>query len=147
MKMVVCSKFYLQRFDYTLATFVQDLTAINYQTFPSLPVDFVLGPKNESLLQLYDRWRSWADPKVCCDFSFHVAVTWWSEQVSREMEILVREKGVNSFKMFQAYRDVFMIRDDEMYHAFTRCKELGALAQVHAENGDLIAEVSSLSGQ
>ena len=34
-----------------------------------------------------------------------------------------------------------------MYHAFTRCKELGALAQVHAENGDLIAEVSSLSGQ
>jgi len=93
MKMVVCSKFYLQRFDYTLATFVQDLTAINYQTFPSLPVDFVLGPKNESLLQLYDRWRSWADPKVCCDFSFHVAVTWWSEQVSREMEILVREKG------------------------------------------------------
>jgi len=53
----------------------------------------VLGPKNESLLQLYDRWRSWADPKVCCDFSFHVAVTWWSEQVSREMEILVREKG------------------------------------------------------
>ena len=45
-------------------------------------VDFVLGPKNESLLQMYDRWRGWADPKVCCDYSFHVAVTWWSPQVS-----------------------------------------------------------------
>lgn len=28
-----------------------------------------------------------------------------------------------------------------MYHAFKQCKQLGALAQVHAENGDLIVEV------
>jgi dihydropyrimidinase len=63
---------------------------------------------------MYDRWRGWADPKVCCDYSFHVAVTWWSEQVREEMEVLVREKGVNSFKMFLAYKDVFMLRDDEV---------------------------------
>lgn len=84
----------------------------------SFTVDFVLGPKNESLLQMYDRWRGWADPKVCCDYSFHVAVTWWSEQVREEMEVLVREKGVNSFKMFLAYKDVFMLRDDEV-HLYT----------------------------
>jgi hypothetical protein len=64
---------------------------------------------------MYDRWRGWADPKVCCDYSFHVAVTWWSEQVREEMEVLVREKGVNSFKMFLAYKDVFMLRDDEVH--------------------------------
>ena len=58
-----------------------------------LLVDFVLGPKNESLLQCYDKWRGWADPKVCCDYSFHVAVTWWNEQVSKEMDVLVKEKG------------------------------------------------------
>ena len=56
-------------------------------------VDFVLGPKNESLLQMYDRWRGWADPKVCCDYSLHVGVTWWGEQVKEEMGVLVREKG------------------------------------------------------
>ena len=28
-----------------------------------------------------------------------------------------------------------------MYHAFCKIKELKALAQVHAENGDVIAEV------
>lgn len=59
------------------------------------------------------------------------------------METLARERGVNSFKMFMAYKDVFMLRDDELYAVFAHCKDLGAIAQVHAENGDLIAEVRS----
>lgn len=43
--------------------------------------------------------------------------------------------------MFLAYKDVFMLDDSELYATFKRCKELGALAMVHAENGHLIAEV------
>lgn len=50
--------------------------------------------------------------------------------------------GINSFKMFLAYKDVFMLNDDELYESFKRIKELGALGMVHAENGHLIAEVS-----
>eukprot|EP01087_Luapelamoeba_hula_P001628 TRINITY_DN1134_c0_g1_i1.p1 TRINITY_DN1134_c0_g1~~TRINITY_DN1134_c0_g1_i1.p1 ORF type:complete len:504 (-),score=81.12 TRINITY_DN1134_c0_g1_i1:70-1581(-) len=103
-------------------------------------IDFVIPQKGQSLLAAYDQWREWAKPKVHCDYSFHVAVTWWSPQVSEEMGVLTRERGVNSFKMFMAYKNVFMLRDDEMLEAFGRCKELGALAQVHAENGDLIHE-------
>ncbi len=63
-------------------------------------------------------------------------------QVKEEMQTLTKEKGINSFKMFMAYKDVFMLQDSELYASFSRCKELGAIAQVHAENGDLIAEVS-----
>lgn len=62
-------------------------------------------------------------------------------QVKEEMQTLTQEKGINSFKMFMAYKDVFMLQDSELYAAFSRCKEVGAIAQVHAENGDLIAEV------
>ncbi|CAI5662828.1 unnamed protein product [Oreochromis niloticus] len=103
-------------------------------------LDFVIPQKGKSLLEAHDRWREMADPKVCCDYSLHVAVTWWSDKVKKEMETLAREKGVNSFKMFMAYKDVFMLQDSELYAAFAQCKEVGAIAQVHAENGDLIAE-------
>ncbi|KAI4539636.1 hypothetical protein MG293_010031 [Ovis ammon polii] len=103
-------------------------------------MDFAIPHKGHSLIEAFDTWRSWADPKVCCDYSLHVAVTWWSDQVKEEMKILTQDKGVNSFKMFMAYKDVYMVRDVELYEAFSRCKEIGAIAQVHAENGDLIAE-------
>ena len=40
----------------------------------------------------------WADAKVNCDYSLHVAVTWWSDKVSEEMGILCKEKGRKIFK-------------------------------------------------
>ena len=57
-------------------------------------VDFVLDQRGMSLLEAYDKWRGWADEKVCCDYGLHVGVTWWGDQVSREMETLTKEKGV-----------------------------------------------------
>ena len=92
-------------------------------------IDFVIPSKGESLLVAYDKWRKWADEKVNCDYSLHVAVTWWSDQVAKEMEILSKEKGVNSYKMFMAYKGVFMLQDNEMIQTFQKCKEIGALAQ------------------
>ena len=44
-------------------------------------IDFVLGGKGKSLIDNYHQWRSWADPKVMCDYAFHMAITWWSDQV------------------------------------------------------------------
>ena len=43
-----------------------------------------------------------------------MAVTWWSESVRKEMQILTSDKGVNSFKAFMAYKDVFQLDDGEV---------------------------------
>jgi dihydropyrimidinase len=58
------------------------------------------------LVEAYLAWRKRADPKVVCDYALHCAVTWWDKEgkVAKEMETLVKEHGVTSFKIFMAYR-------------------------------------------
>ena len=56
-------------------------------------------------MKAYQQWRNWADPKVCCDYSFHMAVTYWDNTVADQMQQIcspVEEggAGINSFKMF-----------------------------------------------
>lgn len=65
-------------------------------------------------------------------------------QVRAQMETLVREKGVNSFQMYMAYKDVYMLRDSELFQALQHCKDIGAVGRVHAENGELVAEVGKV---
>ncbi|XP_025158581.1 dihydropyrimidinase isoform X3 [Harpegnathos saltator] len=103
-------------------------------------IDFVVPLKEESLVEAYERYRENADQKVCCDYALHVAVTSWSPKVKEDMATLTKSCGVGSFKMFMAYADMLMLRDPELIESFKACKELGALAMVHAENGDIIAE-------
>jgi dihydropyrimidinase len=100
-------------------------------------IDFVIPGPNVSLLAAYDQWMGWAK-KACADYGFHVAVTWWSDQVRDEMGVLAREKGVNSFKHFMAYKGAIMVTDEHLVASFQRCQELGAIATVHAENGELV---------
>lgn len=103
----------------------------------TMHVDFVL-PVNGSLLMGYETWERKAK-KANMDYAFHMAVTAWNQQIYDEMEILVKEKGVNSFKFFMAYKNALMVTDEELINAFSRTKELGAVAMVHAENGEMVA--------
>jgi dihydropyrimidinase len=40
------------------------------------------------------------------------------------MEYLVKEKGINSFKMFMAYKGALMIDDESIMKIFQICKRL-----------------------
>ncbi|XP_017114646.1 dihydropyrimidinase isoform X1 [Drosophila gunungcola] len=103
-------------------------------------IDFVLPNKHESMIEAYDKWRSWADPKVCCDYALHVGITWWSKSVSEEIGILCKELGVNSFKTFMAYKGLYQLNDSDLLDVFERIRHLNGVAMVHAENGDIIAK-------
>ena len=100
-------------------------------------IDFVIPNPQQSLLEAYQNWRSWAE-KSACDYSFHVAVTWWDETVYRDMGTLVTQFGVNSFKHFMAYKNAIMADDEILVKSFSRALELGAIPTVHAENGELV---------
>src|SRR3954452_19017333 len=100
-------------------------------------IDFVIPSPQQNLLDAYRSWRGWAE-KAAADYSFHVAVTWWSDQVREDMGTLTREHGVNSFKHFMAYKGAIMVDDGILLNSFARAQELGALCTVHAENGDAV---------
>ncbi|OAY57936.1 dihydropyrimidinase [Manihot esculenta] len=104
----------------------------------TMHIDFVM-PVNGNLtagLQAYEKKAK----NSCMDYGFHVAITKWDEEVSKEMEIMVKERGINSFKFFMAYKGFVMVNDELLLQGFKRCKSLGALAMVHAENGDAVFE-------
>ena len=100
-------------------------------------IDFVIPDPQEPLLDAYRKWRGWAE-KAAADYSFHVAVTWWSDSVHADMGTLVREEGINSFKHFMAYKNASMCDDETLVNSFKRALELGAMPTVHAENGELV---------
>ncbi|XP_020241860.1 dihydropyrimidinase isoform X2 [Asparagus officinalis] len=104
----------------------------------TMHIDFVI-PVDGSLTAGFDQYIDKAKNSVM-DYGFHMAVTKWDETVSKDMEVMVKEKGINSFKFFMAYKGSLMINDDLLLQAFEKCKSLGALAMVHAENGDGVAE-------
>ncbi|WP_113439136.1 dihydropyrimidinase [Rhizobium cremeum] len=106
----------------------------------TMVVDFCLPDPGQSLLDALKRWDN-KSTRANADYSFHMAVTWWDKQVFEEMETVVREKGINTFKHFMAYKGALMVNDDEMFASFSRCAELGALPLVHAENGDIVASM------
>ena len=105
----------------------------------TMTVDFVLPGVNQSLIEALQAWHQKAG-KATADYSFHMAVTWWGEQVWKEMPEVVK-RGINTFKHFMAYKGALMVNDDEMYQSFLRCAEIGAIPLVHAENGDVVARL------
>ncbi|HMT91732.1 dihydropyrimidinase [uncultured Thiothrix sp.] len=100
-------------------------------------IDFVIPSPKQPVMEAYQTWRGWAE-KAASDYSFHVAITWWSDQVREDMGTLVREEGVNSFKHFMAYKNAIMCDDETLVNSFKRALELGAMPTVHAENGELV---------
>ncbi|MEN9894492.1 MAG: dihydropyrimidinase [Pseudomonadota bacterium] len=108
----------------------------------TMVVDFALPSPGQSMLEALTMWDN-KTSQASCDYSFHMAITWWSEQVFNEMKTIVQDKGINSFKHFMAYKGALMVDDDEMFSSFQRCAELGALPMVHAENGDLVAQMQA----
>ena len=108
----------------------------------TMVVDFALPSPGQGLLDAIQMWSN-KSTRANCDYSYHMAITWWGEQVFNEMETVVKDHGITTFKHFMAYKGALMVNDDEMFASFQRCKELGALPLVHAENGDVVADLQA----
>jgi dihydropyrimidinase len=99
-------------------------------------VDFDLQQKGETLLEAIERKKSWAEGKVCVDYSLHPAVMDPRPEVIEEIKKACQEYGTPSFKIFMVYD--FRVDDATMIQLLEETKKHGGLVQVHAENVHII---------
>ena len=100
-------------------------------------VDFAIQYKGQTLHHAWETWMKKAEGKAVIDYGFHMIMTDLNDHVEAEMDALVKQ-GVTSFKLFMAYRGVFMLDDASIFKALLRSGQNGATICMHAENGDVI---------
>ena len=103
-------------------------------------IDYVVPARGQSLIEALETWKDKAS-KAVIDYGFHMTVTWFSEQVAKEMAICARQEGIPSFKAFLANKGTIMVSDEELMGILKCSKELNALVMAHCENGEIIEEL------
>lgn len=99
-------------------------------------IDFVPQMSN-SLLQDVDQWHAKADHKAAVDFSFHMNITRFNNQIAAEIPRLIGE-GITTLKVFTAYNNTLRLNDGDIFKVMRIAAKEGFLTMMHAENGDVI---------
>ncbi len=105
----------------------------------TMVVDYAAPNKGESLAFGLETWREKAAGRCVCDYSFHMTIDDWNEDISREMGEMM-SAGIPTFKMYMTY-PAMMIGEGQMFQALQRLRELGGVSGVHCENSGVIDEL------
>jgi len=105
-------------------------------------IDFAIQPKGGSLRDGIKRWHEKAAEKACIDYSFHANVTDAHDGIYEEIPHLI-EEGITSIKLLMAYKGTFQVDDTTLFKVMTVAAKHDLLVMVHAENGDVIAELTA----
>jgi dihydropyrimidinase len=95
------------------------------------------GPEDEPA-KAFAEWKELAQAGCCCDYSFHLAVVRFDVLAQEQLRALVASEGVQSFKIFLAYKGALDMSDDNLFKLMQLCKELGVTLTAHCENAEAI---------
>jgi dihydropyrimidinase len=105
-------------------------------------IDFALHTRGDSLHNALKTWHGKAAGKACGDYAFHLTIADGRDETMNEIPKIIAEQGVNSFKVFMAYKHVLYVDDETIFKTLQACRDAGGLVQVHAENGDVIEVIT-----
>ena len=100
-------------------------------------IDFVVQYPEQRVMDRYAHWHELAAGNCAIDYGFHQILSDVQPESLHAMDELIAE-GVTSFKLFMAYKGVFLSDDGQILRAFQRGAANGALMMMHAENGSII---------
>ncbi|SEF45376.1 dihydropyrimidinase [Vibrio hangzhouensis] len=90
------------------------------------------GPKGCDLFHQLDVYHEYARDKAVIDYSFHGVIQHIDERILSQMEEMVHQRGISSFKLYMTY--TYKLDDCSVLKALTQLKKVGALTTVHPEN-------------
>jgi dihydropyrimidinase len=106
-------------------------------------IEMCCPSRAENPIESFELWKSKADGLSAVDYSFHMGVTRFDDDVESQLRKLV-SRGLSSFKIFLAYEGAFGIDDAELFKTLKLAKELGVIVTAHCENA---IAVSQLQGE
>ncbi|CEF71371.1 Amidohydrolase 1 domain and Metal-dependent hydrolase, composite domain-containing protein [Strongyloides ratti] len=97
-------------------------------------IDVVI-PRNESesLLSAFERTKNLINGKCQCNAALSVMILTWNNVIQKEMDCLVKEKGVNNFIL-----NISSCTDDQLFEIMEFCKKLGIILRISPENNSVI---------
>lgn len=100
-------------------------------------VDFVVQYAGENVLEQFNLWHTKAAGNCAIDYGFHQILSDVQDSSLVAMDELLGE-GVSSFKLFMAYKGVFLSDDGQITKAMQKAASNGSMIMMHAENGSVI---------
>ena len=100
-------------------------------------VDFVVQYAGENVIDQFHLWHQKAAGNCAIDYGFHQILSDVQDSSLTAMDELLTE-GVSSFKLFMAYKGVFLSDDGQITKAMQKAASNGSMIMMHAENGSII---------
>jgi dihydropyrimidinase len=101
--------------------------------------DMCCPSRAQDTLEGFETWNAQSQGKSACDYSYHMGVTKFDGKTEAQLREIVK-RGVQSFKIFLAYKGAFGIDDGELYQTLRLARELNVIVAAHCENETLVAE-------
>ena len=90
-------------------------------------MDFATQYPGETLKEGLANWHKKAEGRCSCDYGFHMSITDWNPQASREIDDMAKA-GVTSYKLYMTYDT--QVDDKTIYQILKRLKKVKGIAGV-----------------
>lgn len=94
------------------------------------------GPSGCRLHHQVDVYHGYAENNAVIDYGFHGVIQHVDERIINEIESIVKDEGIPSFKIYLTYD--YRVGDADALRVMKRIKELGGVVTVHCENHGII---------
>jgi dihydropyrimidinase len=103
-------------------------------------IDFVTPERGMSMIYAFNQ-RKYDANRSPVDFKLHISPVEWDRRTFEEIVKCWNEEGVQSFKVYMAYKSSIGLNDAAIFKVMQTVGRIGGIVAIHCETGGLIDEL------